>query len=268
MRKKLIIAFIISTLIHLTVLYNLKLKLATFEKNNKENVVEISLSAPLATPPKKEKKISTTKPKIKKVKQKTKLQPKPKPKSKPPQKKKTKTHLKSQKQKSFKPKKIHPPISTKPQNKKQIVETPKEKISTAQKTISSPPSPIQSPLKTAPSKIQPTSQLPKPNVTSTSIKENKREKEEYLKLIIAELEKHKKYPLIARRLGIEGTVTVEFIVKKDGSLKYVKIVSSSGNSILDSAAEKLVKACHFPPLPADFKEDSFKVKIPIHYKLQ
>jgi protein TonB len=260
MRKKLIIAFIISTLIHLAVLYNLKLKLATFEKNIKENVVEISLSAPLAIPPKKEKKISATKPKIKKAK--------PKPKSKPPQKKKTKTNLKSQKQKSFKPKKIHPPISTKPQNKKQIAETPKEKTSTAQKTISSPPSPIQSSLKTAPSKMQPTSQLPKPNVTSTSTKENKREKEEYLKLIIAELEKHKKYPLIARRLGIEGTVTVEFVVKKDGSLKYVKIVSSSGNSILDSAAKKLVKACHFPPLPADFKEDSFKVKIPIHYKLQ
>jgi len=92
--------------------------------------------------------------------------------------------------------------------------------------------------------------------------------EQYLKAVISELEKHKRYPPIARRLGIEGTVTVEFSINKDGKLKYVRIASSSGSSILDSAAKKLVKSCHFPPLPPDFDHDSFKVKIPIHYKLQ
>ena len=259
MRKKLIIAFITSTLIHLAVLYNLKI--TTFKEKSRENVVEISLSAPSAPPSKKEKKTSTTKPKIKKAKQKS----KPKPKLKPLQKKKTKNHPKPRKQKSSKPKKLLSPTSTKPNKEKQTTETSKEKIPTAQKTFNTSSSHLQSPPKTAQNK---TPQPPKPSTSNEIPTSSVKEREKYLKLIIAELEKHKNYPLIARRLGIEGTVTVEFAIKKDGSLKYVKIVSSSGSSILDSAAEKLVKACHFPPLPANFKEDNFKVKIPIHYKLQ
>ncbi|ORU90507.1 MAG: hypothetical protein A6F71_05970 [Cycloclasticus sp. symbiont of Poecilosclerida sp. M] len=56
-----------------------------------------------------------------------------------------------------------------------------------------------------------------------------------------------KYPFVARRRGIEGTVILEFTLLNNGSVKRVFIIESSGSSLLDKSALKTFKLWRFPP---------------------
>jgi protein TonB len=93
-------------------------------------------------------------------------------------------------------------------------------------------------------------------------------KEKYIAAVIAEIEKNKFYPPIARRMGIEGLVKVTITLSRSGKLKNVKVSSSSGSKLLDRAAVKLIKKCHFPPLPSEYKGQEFTIEIPINYVLR
>ncbi len=91
----------------------------------------------------------------------------------------------------------------------------------------------------------------------------KKESEDYLKLIIREVEKNKFYPLIARRMGIEGKVKLKIVIGKGGELLSVSVLSSD-SEILKRAAVKTLKKCHFPPPPGG----KFETELTIHYKLK
>ncbi len=54
------------------------------------------------------------------------------------------------------------------------------------------------------------------------------------------LKKHIKYPLNAKKKGIQGTVLVKFIVNKDGSVSDVKVVQGIGGGC-DQEAVRVVK---------------------------
>lgn len=72
-----------------------------------------------------------------------------------------------------------------------------------------------------------------------------------------------KYPRIARRMGWEGKVVVEFIICEDGQVTDVHIVESSGFSALDkNAVTTIKKAAPFPAptFPA-------KLIVPVVYRL-
>ena len=80
--------------------------------------------------------------------------------------------------------------------------------------------------------------------------------------IRALIEKARRYPLIARNRGIEGTVTAEFSINKAGLPEKVRIKSSSGFSILDSAAkETIIRAAPFPVVEGN-------IEIPITFRLE
>ena len=53
--------------------------------------------------------------------------------------------------------------------------------------------------------------------------------------------KNIKYPKVAEENGVQGCVIVTFIVKKDGSLSYVRVVKSV-DPALDKEAVRLVKS--------------------------
>jgi len=55
-----------------------------------------------------------------------------------------------------------------------------------------------------------------------------------------------KYPNIARRRGIEGTVIFSIQVANSGLVNHAFITQSSGSSILDKAATKAIKTWRFP----------------------
>jgi protein TonB len=58
------------------------------------------------------------------------------------------------------------------------------------------------------------------------------------------------YPRLARELGLSGKVIIEFTILRDGGLGPLRVVDSSGVSILDDAAvEAIRRAAPYAPLP-------------------
>ncbi len=72
----------------------------------------------------------------------------------------------------------------------------------------------------------------------------------YFSKIKEKIEMVWKYPEAARTAGLQGELTLVFLIKKDGTLAYVKVIKSSGIAILDKeAANSVKKAMPFFPLP-------------------
>jgi len=60
------------------------------------------------------------------------------------------------------------------------------------------------------------------------------------------------YPEAALRDGLEGKLTLEFVVLGNGELGEVRLIRSSGYSILDQEAVRAVKAASpFQPIPPE-----------------
>ncbi len=58
------------------------------------------------------------------------------------------------------------------------------------------------------------------------------------------------YPDEARRRGLHGDVLLTVVLNLDGSIKSIEVIQSSGQKLLDSAAERIVRlAAPFPPAP-------------------
>jgi TonB family protein len=80
--------------------------------------------------------------------------------------------------------------------------------------------------------------------------------------IRAAIERAKRYPLFARKRGMEGTVAAEFSINARGLPENVTIKRSSGFAILDSAAkETILRAAPFPVFAG-------KIEIPITFRLR
>ncbi len=94
--------------------------------------------------------------------------------------------------------------------------------------------------------------------------------QQYAAIIRARIESSKHYPAQARRLRIEGTTILKFVISGKGKLINVKIIKSSGKQILDKAAlEAVKKAAPFPEAPPPFyykKEITFTIAINFRLK--
>jgi len=65
------------------------------------------------------------------------------------------------------------------------------------------------------------------------------------------------YPEIARQKRIYGNLQLTVSINADGSVEEVEVNRSSGQPILDAAAQRIVKlAAPFAPLPADIRRDT------------
>jgi len=75
-----------------------------------------------------------------------------------------------------------------------------------------------------------------------------------LSLILRKLEAAKRYPRMARKMGIEGTAVVRFRLRPEGRVEAAEIVNSSGSEILDKASlETVHAAAPFPYKPGWLK---------------
>ncbi len=91
----------------------------------------------------------------------------------------------------------------------------------------------------------------------------------YEELIVAWLEKHKKYPRRARRLRIEGEGLLRIIIDRGGRLQAVDLARRTGNRLLDKAAVEMARrAAPFPPLPADDPSDQREFVVPVAFVLR
>jgi protein TonB len=80
--------------------------------------------------------------------------------------------------------------------------------------------------------------------------------------IKAAIERVKRYPLIAKRRGIEGTATVEFRINDEGIPQKINIAASSGSDILDDAA--IATITRAAPFPNDIRT----IKVPVSFRLE
>ncbi len=80
--------------------------------------------------------------------------------------------------------------------------------------------------------------------------------------IRAAIERAKNYPPLARKRGIEGTATTEFVINEKGYPEDVRIVHSSGSDILDAAAKNTVlRASPYPPVRGG-------IEVPITFRIE
>jgi protein TonB len=76
------------------------------------------------------------------------------------------------------------------------------------------------------------------------------------------------YPQEAIRRNQSGQGVVEFVLRKDGSLRLVEVVRTSGVPILDRYLENAIKfAAPFPPVPDRISTEALPISLNFTYVL-
>lgn len=83
----------------------------------------------------------------------------------------------------------------------------------------------------------------------------------YRPLVLAILERAKRYPLIAQHRGIEGTVEVVFLINPDGRLSDTELIASSNHRVLDEATLTMLRRVGSLPTPPDREPMRFPARI-------
>ena len=78
---------------------------------------------------------------------------------------------------------------------------------------------------------------------------------------------HPAYPLIARKKGWEGRVVLQTDVDKQGNVKFVRILESSGFKVLDDISIETLKTWRFKPAKLGNKFVDDIVDIPVKFVL-
>lgn len=90
----------------------------------------------------------------------------------------------------------------------------------------------------------------------------------YLEMVRFKIESHKTYPDVARNRQMEGSVTVQFIITPDGSVREVGVATSSKREALDRAAVRAVReAAPFPKPPKRLFQGEIPLEITIVFEL-
>ena len=92
---------------------------------------------------------------------------------------------------------------------------------------------------------------------------------DYYNKVRRAIQKRHKYPPQASRLNWEGTATIRFVIKRDGTLQSVEVSESSGYVLLDNAAKNAVRtAAPFEPVPISQAGEEFSLSVPIEFRLE
>jgi periplasmic protein TonB len=79
----------------------------------------------------------------------------------------------------------------------------------------------------------------------------------YAGLVVAELNRHKRYPEASRRNREQGSVAVVFSIDASGRVAHYAITRSSGNAALDRAVDVMMSSARPPPPPGGSFRGSF-----------
>lgn len=170
------------------------------------------------------------------------------------------------------PKPIEKP---KPVDKPKPVEKPQPKVEPVQKAEPLPEKTdiveVQQPIK--PIENQPPQPTPAPVQPQFSEQDIEEAEKRYLGELSAALTRYAQdtYPRMAQRRNWQGQVKVEFTLLANGDIINVRLIDSSGRSLLDDAAlsifsEKLKN--RFKPFPEQINRREWTHSVPIEYKLR
>jgi protein TonB len=91
---------------------------------------------------------------------------------------------------------------------------------------------------------------------------------EYFAVLKRRIEDKWTYPEEAARRGESGRGELRFVLRKDGSVRTVEIVNSSGVRILDRYIENAIRMAQpFPPIPMSITDDVLPISINFNYVL-
>lgn len=93
-------------------------------------------------------------------------------------------------------------------------------------------------------------------------------KNKYLSGLKQKLEDIKKYPRMAKRMGQEGIVIVNFSISKEGKFKDINISKKCKYSLLNKEAKKTVANLEkYKKIPEELKIVSWKIEVPIKFSI-
>ena len=90
----------------------------------------------------------------------------------------------------------------------------------------------------------------------------------YLEMVRLKIERHKKYPDVARARSIEGRVIIRFVITPEGAVRRVEVTKASRDRHLDLAAVKAVEdAAPFSRPPKRFFQGDIPLELTIVFEL-
>jgi protein TonB len=91
---------------------------------------------------------------------------------------------------------------------------------------------------------------------------------DYSSLLLAWLEKHKKYPRRARLRHWQGTAVLQFAIDRSGNVLDYRIARSSGHAVLDEEVEAMIRrAAPLPPAPPEMRSARLEFVVPVQFVL-
>lgn len=92
--------------------------------------------------------------------------------------------------------------------------------------------------------------------------------ESYIGRMLAWFARHKYYPAIARRSGVEGTVRLYVVIDRNGQVLSISVARSSGSAVLDQAARDMVRRSEpLPPMSDDMQRTRLEIIVPVVFSL-
>ncbi len=92
--------------------------------------------------------------------------------------------------------------------------------------------------------------------------------DEYRLTLSKLIDASKDYPRRAQRRNMEGKATVSFVVLRDGTVKQIRVIDSTGHKILDKALLKAIQAVSGKlPFPEKINRQQWHFKIPLSFTL-
>jgi protein TonB len=90
---------------------------------------------------------------------------------------------------------------------------------------------------------------------------------EYLDALSDYVESHKFYPEDAAQNGEQGTAVIKATINRDGTVKDVKLIESSGSATLDWAWLGLFRGKRLPPFPDNMSDKQLELTMSMDYEL-
>ena len=126
---------------------------------------------------------------------------------------------------------------------------------------------VRQPQKTAPPSAPVGQQAEIPPVAAGT-QERPDDKSKALGTILDALNRHKRYPKQARRIGAEGTVQLLVTISADGKVSACSLGKGSGFGVLDTATERLGEKLVGLDIPSVRGGKGFQVVVPVRYSLK
>lgn len=94
-------------------------------------------------------------------------------------------------------------------------------------------------------------------------------KESWFGAIAQEVAKNQSYPRSALNRELEGAATVKITVDRNGEVVAFELVESTGHSVLDREAERVIKRINpFPTPPAAVSDEDLTFLLPLKWVLR